>query len=283
MKKESILKNLAILLFIYILIVVTFKLFFIEPKSEITIEILLALGLLVILVLSESFNSFSIGSIISLEREVKEKSERLTQISNENNQLRNHLISMYNISSKNQTQSHSIVNNYMHPTRANNEEIEQERNKIEENKSLKERIDNEKIYFDVISNYLKTDQFDKNIKLIDRSVINSVEFDPISNSSPIYDAYFQHFDQELFIYLIHSRLIYLHRDKLYTMLTKLYHYRESKCNPNIKLAVILIKSQKNKDEYNKTKNFLEKEFRPAISNGLLEIVEKEVDIEKYKN
>lgn len=77
-------------------------------------------------------------------------------------------------------------------------------------------------------------------------------------------------------------MIQLNRDKLYSMLTKLYHYRENNRNQNIKMVVFLVKSQNNNDIYEKNKIFLEQEFRPAILNGLLEIIEKEIDIEEYK-
>lgn len=274
-------KHLTILLYISIYIAIAYKLIFIEPKGEITSEILYALGLLVILVLNESFESFSIGSIISLKRKVKEKTEKITQITYENVQLRNQLISMMKISSYNKNQSSLIVHNNMHPISATTDEINKSQ-QVDEPKNQRERIDQDKIKKKIISDYLKTEDYQQNIKLVDRNVITHSEFDPISLSSPIYDAYFNKYNQELFFYIIHIRMIQLNRDKLYSMLTKLYHYRENNRNQNIKMVVFLVKSQNNNDIYEKNKIFLEQEFRPAILNGLLEIIEKEIDIEEYK-
>jgi preprotein translocase subunit SecG len=64
---------MVILLALFIVFVIVMKLFYYKTPFEIDEYIIICLLILSILVLSESYNSFSIGKIFSLTKKVEEK------------------------------------------------------------------------------------------------------------------------------------------------------------------------------------------------------------------
>ena len=97
--------------------------------------------------------------------------------------------------------------------------------------------------------------------------------DPIGSSSPIFDAYVSTIDLEVFVEFRFASPVMMNllRDRLYVMLSKVYHYRNIK-KSNVYLVLLL--TPRPEDEFNpRLTERLIREFQPAIANGLLKIEE----------
>jgi hypothetical protein len=96
--------------------------------------------------------------------------------------------------------------------------------------------------------------------------------DPITDTTPIFDAYINTVDSEVFVETrpaSYTSLMF--RDRLYVMLTKLHHYKTLK-KANVYLALVLTDTPE--DTPRPASFYLERlkrEFEPAITSGLLRI------------
>lgn len=93
-------------LFLATLIIISFLLS--EQKFVITGGIIICTALLIILVLSEMFDSFSIGNLIGLKKKLKETDQDLERSKKENETLRNQLIAQINFITK-QSNTQNII------------------------------------------------------------------------------------------------------------------------------------------------------------------------------
>lgn len=100
-------RNLIILLCIFITLMIGYNFIFIDPKGEISSGIVILLAFLLILALAESFDSFSIGKLISISRKIKKKETQNKELQRKNTELLNQLITVSN--SQSQTQQHTNV------------------------------------------------------------------------------------------------------------------------------------------------------------------------------
>ena len=83
------------------------KFFFVEPKGEISGGLITLILILLVLVLSEAFDQFSIGQLISISKTVKEKQKEVEKHEKEKAQLLSQLVSL--TSNQNQTLQHINV------------------------------------------------------------------------------------------------------------------------------------------------------------------------------
>ncbi|MGI0154488.1 hypothetical protein ACQ661_12620, partial [Pseudidiomarina sp. WS423] len=102
-KKENWFVRVLIVLFCLLLAsMIAFSYFGVEPKGQINSGIVTLLLLLLILVLSESFDNFSIGKLISVTREAKRKEKEVQKLEKEKSELLSQLITIS--STQHQTQ-----------------------------------------------------------------------------------------------------------------------------------------------------------------------------------
>ena len=73
-----------------------FNFFCVEPYGEFKNGIFFLLSILLILVLAESFDNFSIGQIVSIKREIKNKEKENKKLEQRNTELISHIISITN-------------------------------------------------------------------------------------------------------------------------------------------------------------------------------------------
>jgi len=59
---------------------IVFNYFIVEPKGDISKGVLALLSILLVLVLAESFDSFSLGKLISISREAKKKETQVKEL-----------------------------------------------------------------------------------------------------------------------------------------------------------------------------------------------------------
>ncbi|WP_440951760.1 hypothetical protein [Methanococcoides sp. FTZ1] len=101
------------------------------------------------------------------------------------------------------------------------------------------------------------------------------EIDPISSYYPLFDGYIKTPKNDIFIEVKNNiePLFYI-KDRLYFMLSKIYYYGIIK-NLNASLVLILITTKE--DKLSKTYYKVNRFFEPAITSGLLKIIEYTVD------
>ncbi|MFD0991027.1 hypothetical protein ACFQ1R_13040 [Mariniflexile jejuense] len=265
---------------------VIFKFFYNEPISDISAGLIILIAFLLILALSESFDNFSIGKVISLSREIKKKEEKITQVETEKKELLNQIISLTN----NVSQRQSNTNIYGLPSdfskhfgvhKASEEEKEENEEEIEEiqtNVTARKRLDYRKIEEYALDRYVDENDVDiskmfKEVKLKEFDGI-----DPISDSSPIYDGYIKEVDKEIFLEIRPGNFISpMFTDRLYKMLSKIHHYRQlRKTNAILILVIVEIPNEQN-ERHIRYLNRIWEDFSPALNTGLLKIKRMRID------
>jgi len=113
-KVSWFIRTLIIAFCILLVSMIIYNFFWVEPKGEIQSGVVILLLILLVLILSETFDQFSIGKLVSISREVKKKEEEVKKLEKEKTELFNQLI---NISaSQQQSQQHiSFSGDYIAP------------------------------------------------------------------------------------------------------------------------------------------------------------------------
>ncbi len=73
-------RTLIIAFCVLLVSMIIYNFFWVEPKGEIQSGIVTLLLILLVLILSETFDQFSIGKLVSISREVKKKEEEVKKI-----------------------------------------------------------------------------------------------------------------------------------------------------------------------------------------------------------
>ena len=282
-------------LFLATLIIISFLLS--EQKFVITSGIIICTALLIILVLSEMFDSFSIGNLISLKKKLKETDQDLERSKKENETLRNQLIAQINfITKQSNTQNIILSSDYEKSLGVEKASDIDEKNKseqkdedaIEAERDLSNDLHNRRLFFRNFEKYA----YDKVINElnIDKTKIfkdmqfkeGMIGFDPIMEKNIRFDGYFVQNDCECFLeiksqFTAYSPSIFM----IYYILNKIYFYKKA-TGKNAKLILIvpilehdLVNYRRNPEADFET---VRQTFMPAINNNLLEI--KPINIDK---
>lgn len=255
----------------------------IVPKGEINSGILTLLAILLILVLAESFDNFSIGKLISISREAKKKEKQVSKLEKEKTDLLNQLITISN--TQTQSQQHTNVYGDYHAgkipvvEKATEEELE-EKESEESNKSSDDsgprptRLSIRELEALALDKYVKSKNIHKSNVISEAKLVTQFHgVDPISNVQPIYDGYYKTEDgKEIFIeFRVTRGSGMMLRDRIYVMLSKLNHYQNVK-NAEVHLDLVWLKIP---DEGSRpfAGDRIINEFQPAISSGLLRVSE----------
>ena len=100
--KNWFVRILIILFCLGIASMIFFNFFCVEPYGEFKNGIFFLLSILLILVLAESFDNFSIGQIVSIKREIKNKEKENKKLEQRNTELISHIISITNTQTQKQ-------------------------------------------------------------------------------------------------------------------------------------------------------------------------------------
>lgn len=286
---------LIIILIIFIAALVVGSFILGEPKFSLTNEIILSILLLIILALSEVFDNFSIGNLITAKKEKHEKEVELKEAKTENKELRTQLISIV---------SNSITNRNMNIFGLSKDDwvqmagVEQaESTAVEEKKEENFSADNKSFADDAKKRRrmlpkiekLTLDRFCTEHKIPILSVVKEVKFsdefigiDPIMDRNVIFDAYYKSVQEELFIEIkINFTPASINMYNLYYLLSKIYYYRKAnQLHAKMVLIVPELPESYWKDRWfpgiSKVISNLQETFAPAIKNNLLEIVTIEI-------
>lgn len=310
-KKNWFVRVLVILLILFIASIIVISYFFSINKFIITGQIICLICILVVLALAEIFDNFSIGNIIMLNRQYKNKEKELERSEKENRELRLQLTNVFsNINANHNTNifgsSSESLSRLLSVEKAEPEEIEK---KIEEEvkEHTHEKHDENEVQtkmdfisrrrvFQGIENLLLARYFEKN-NIKQEQICTQIKFsegfvdtDPIMERNVIFDAYYKEpWDEEVFVEMCMSNSLPM-LDRFYLLLSKVYHYRTVKKLQAKLVLIIPAISEKNVVDLSlrglgANKERLFKYFAPAIKNNLLKIEELEVsdaDIEKIK-
>lgn len=283
-----------------------------EPPYTISDGIIYIFLIIVVLLISESFETFSIGNLITLKKEVKEKEKEVTKLSTENRELRNQVLSVVSTSLNNKNQNAAFFGfdtafaKMFRVEPATEKESENKENIEDEMLSPQENTDKQarQSHMNRSKFMRETEELALN-KFIDKTDVKSYAFqkdvkfseqfigiDPIMDKNIIFDAYIRRPLDEVFIEVRFNSQNIQMDFRLYYMISKIYHY--SKANQvQAKMIILIPKLPKAyHDEYfgnsmmnrNPEKNMerLTECFLPAIKSGLLEIMEMDITEDEIK-
>ncbi len=291
-KDKRFTRGILIIFILFIGVIIGYNYFLTEPIGELNSGLLILIAILSVLVLSESFDNFSVGKLLSISKIAEEKDKKIDKLENDKLKLFNQLITTI---SSIQSQAQQNTNIYGDLHLGNNpmidEAYEDEVNvkEIEEQSIEENSIKRAKIFLrDVkplgLEKYIKEkkismDNIIKNAKFVD---FNKV--DPISNISPVYSAYYRTDDnKEIFVEFRIKRGVYEFLfNKIYLMLSKLKYYSMIS-DANVRLDLVWLNLPT--DNVKAFEQFSE-DFAPSIASGLLKISEitlTDEEIEQLKS
>ena len=296
-KKSMFFKLSTLALLILMSVLVCFDFFRGDPRYVISSEIVYIFGLIILLLLSDSVESLSIGNIITMKKEVKQKREEVKKLSTENSELRTQIVSIMNASISNQNRNQIILGigeRWLKDAKiekANEEELTEEndatKDTIMDNKNdhvAEERIRFNKFEFLKRIEQLSIEKFAEKQGIVSNSIQHDVKFaerfssgDPIMEQKIIFDGYIKRPLDELFVETIcnfrSGQICY----RLYYMISAIIQYAQ--INNKAAKLIILIPGLSEKwitkllpyMNLQREIERIETIFKPAIKNGFLEI------------
>ncbi|WP_438464021.1 hypothetical protein [Marinomonas sp. PE14-40] len=267
--------------------------FLAEPKYQITTGIITLIAIVVVLILSESFNNLSVGKILTLSNEVKKKDTEKETVKTENKELRQELFKIvsniqqsqvnntYNAPSDEWLKVLGVVKSEDSPEDEQEDQDEIKRavqhlaERERSREKSRERNQNRRKAEQVALNKYFTQSSIPQSELIQRVEFSGSfdEIDPIMNRKIVFDGYLKSASNERFIEVIpNTNASLMYYDRLYVMLNKIHFYREAKkVNADLLLLIIDIEEideeSKRPDRSERVFDF----FQPAISNKLLKV------------
>lgn len=287
-KKENwFVRGMIIAFCVLIVAMIAFSYFLVEPKGEINSGIITLLLVLLVLVLSESFDNFSVGKLISISREAKKKDKVVQKLEKDKSDLLNQLITIS--STQNQTQQHTnVYGDHNAPKgatveRATEQEVQAKETDDEEIKTAPQReyrTDWRKVESVAMAKYIEKKGIHSANVIPEAKLVTQFHgIDPVSNHQPIFDGYYKNDDKEIFVEFRPNRGVHMMlRERIYMMLSKLNHYQNVK---GVDTHLDLVWLNISDEEYGgrPVERFLQ-DFEPAIASGLLRISEIDISQEE---
>ena len=240
-----------------------------ENKFEITTPIISLLCLLVILVLSNSFDYFCFGKLVRISRQADIDKNTINRLENEKWEL---CMKIMNINLQSQSSSTIIYNSFttekMNDADKQNEKAEEEINNELQTKTIdRKKIDKEAFRDLILKKHFgtsKQDKISKDIKIVEQfQNVDSISNKPVFFDGILYEDY-----KEVFIVVLKSVSPLLFHDKLYVQLNKIFSYKVSKkIDAKLLLLIPIESNSENNNRWDSFKNY----FMPAISNNLLSV------------
>ena len=253
--------------------------------------LILLILLIVILMLSEAFDSFSLGKVLSFSREVEKKEKEVAKLEEQNVKLFSQLISL--TAQQNQAQSNTnVYGDYLAipsvqkatPEEVEGQKVAEEELALDDTAATPEpsppRISFRKMDKIGLQKYLQLKGFSIDEVVKDAKIVSDFrDLDSISNSSLLFDAYVRTPGREIFVELRPTSFGGpMTRDRVYVMLSKIDHYRRKK-NSEAHLDLVIITTPSRPPRAVSEERILN-EFQPALATGLLQIVRIELSAEE---
>ncbi len=264
---------------------ILFRYLAVDPKGEITSGVITLLSFLIVLVLAESFDSFSVGKLITISREVKKKDREVDKLERQNAQLLSQVLSITNTQAQHQNHTNVYGDYHAAPSveRASALDVQESQSADavhstppELSEVTRERVNTRLATQVALTKYFAEQSINTLNVIYDAKLVSHFkDIDPVSNFQPVFDAYFNDGDNEIFVDVRIRRGSPLFiRDRLYMMLSKVHHYRVAR-RVNARLDLILISMPNTEEPSRPNSNFYRAldGFEPAIANGILKIQE----------
>lgn len=284
-KSNWFVRVLIVLLCLFLTGLIGYRFFVFTPLGDLSPGVLVVLALVVVLVLSESFDSFSIGKLLSLSREVVKKQTEVAEVKRENLELRSQIITIASNVSQHQSSTNIVglpdtLARMFSVSPAPEEEVREKqaedqppRQALAAEKPTR-RVDQDRLEEKAITRFLELNNLQQFPVVREAKLMAQMEVaDPISTSGPIFDGYLNTLDAEIFVEVrpVGRYGLMMFRERLYLMLSKLYHYRVLK-KTNVYLTLVLTTLPDDEVRPSFVNRILG-EFQPAITNGLLKVIE----------
>ena len=282
-KKPNYYVRTLIALFCALIVsMIAYRYVWVEPRGEISVGIITLLCLILILVLAESFDSFSVGKLISVSREVKKREREVEKLEKQNQQMLSQLVSIS--SNQAQTQSHTNVYGDYNaaPTvrKASEQEVREKQSNESaasissaSNESIRLRVNYRKVEELGLKKYIQSRSLHASNLIVDAKLVNQFTgIDPISNLQIVFDGYVREQDRETFVEIRPTSLgSPVFRDRLYVILSKINHYRTAK-RVDAHLDLVLLKIPGEESRVFQSWDRILESFEPAVAGGLLKVV-----------
>lgn len=270
-----------------------------SPAFAISAGILVVLALMTILVLSEAFNSFSLGKLLTLSKEVSKVAQEKQELKADNTDLRKALVQLaVNV---HQSQVNATINasgvdllKALGVVKADkkDDDAEQEAKQPSVPSEVAMTLDREsRLQQFRIRQMTDSLAFDKYIDAnaipridVEREIQFSASFenlDPIMERRITFDGYMKSANKEYFFEVKNSRNFSpIFWDRLYVMLSKILFYREAKKVPTELILIISrVPEPESEPESRNFERFIQA-FQPAIAGGLLRVEQIEISQEE---
>lgn len=285
-KTNNFVRALIVALSGFIVWIVAYSFLSLEPKGTISTGIITLIVLLVVIVLSESFDNFSVGKMLTMSREIKAKDISINKLDSENTELRKELVNVVTSISQNQSSTNIIgfpddLAKKMGVEKATDEEITKKRTEeseesTERSRPVRRRVNHQKLEELAFSHFLqKRNLTDYDLIQEAKLVTQFSGIDAVSNIQPIYDGYINTGESEIFVEVKVARASSLMmRERVYLMLNKIYLYNKvKKANAHLNLLLVDTEGEESDSIRNqRSTDRLKEFFEPSIVNGLLRIV-----------
>lgn len=310
-KKNWFARGLVILLILFVATIIVISFFFSESKFLITSPIICLVAILVVLALSEIFDNFNVGNLLSLKKEHKKVEHELQKSEQENSELRAQLTNIVtNLNSNSNTTIFGQLPDFMERTfgikKAQDDEVQKKKQEEDAHFSQINSENTQQVKSDyatrrrviskiedlVLKHYCSKQ--DINISDVYKEIKFSEGFidnDPIMERNIIFDAYYKApWQEELFIEICYNFYSLAMLDRFYHLLSKVYHYRNAKkLQAKLVLLIPAVSEAKSNELFYGTRGITKERFceyfAPAIKNNLLEIIEvdiSDIEIEEIK-
>jgi len=268
-----------------------------QPQYGITGGIITVILIIVVLVLSESFNQLSIGKILSLTKEVAKKKEENATVKEENKELRQNLFQI--VSNIQQSQVNNTFNappeawlklpGVVPATEPKEEATPEETpspDTVTQGQSREDEF-RQRNRLRRSAEEIGLRKYIAGLSLPESSIIYGAEFstafhgiDPIMERRVIFDCFLKGTDVERFVEVRHRDMTSpMVMDNLYIMLSKINLYRQAK-NTNAELILVLVSTDFDQESRAGRYERLLDSFQPAIANKLLRIEHVQVTQEE---
>lgn len=295
-KSNYFVRALIVALSGFVVWIVAYSFLSLEPKGTISTGIITLIVLLVVIILSESFDNFSVGKVLTMSREIKAKDSSINKLNSENTELRKELVNVVTSISQNQSSTNIIgfpddLAKKMGVEKATDEEISKKRTEENEestdrSRPVRRRVNHQKLEEFAFSHFLqKRNLTDYDLIQEAKLVTQFSGIDAVSNIQPIYDGYINTGESEIFVEVKVARASsIMMRERIYLMLNKIYLYNKvKKANAHLNLLLVDIDGE-DSDQLRNQRNTdrLKEFFEPSIVNGLLRIIPIELTSEEIE-
>jgi hypothetical protein len=285
-----------ILLVLFLAAIVVVSFLGSPPPYRITAGILTVLAMMIILILSEAFNSFSLGKLLTLSREVEKTAGEKEDIKRENAELRQSLV---HVATHVQSQVNTTI-------QAHGADLLRALGVVRADKEAKEEEDKEEATPEAapqrpsaIPSYRLMPQIDaaaigkyaQKYGLPQTEIVRDIRFneafeciDPISNRSVSFDGYLKTPVKESFFEVKVHRSVMgsMLWDRLHVMLSKILLYRQAKkINAELILILVRLPDESHERPGVSWERFMEL-YQPAIACGLLKVETFTVSEDEYR-